>query len=91
MKKDEILNLELKAEEFIKTALSADAPQIQKDEMKKAFITGMIYGFKLATELPMVEDNEEKVMSLLFNYNNQLDILQQDLENGTIIYKGNKS
>lgn len=78
------INLEEKANEFVKQVVPENASDIQLSETKKAFIAGMIYGYKLAVDLPMTNDNEEEVMGLLFNYNTQLDSLEEKIVNGDI-------
>lgn len=82
LKKIEDLNL--KADEFVKTVVPEDSSDIQKMETKKAFITGMIYGFNIPTLIGLNIENEEEAIGIIFNYNTQLENLQSQLENGTI-------
>lgn len=78
------LILEDVANDFVKQVVPEGASDVQISETKKAFIAGMIYGYKLAVDLPMTSDDENEVMGLLFNYNSQLDNLEEKLKNGDI-------
>ena len=77
----EILDLNKIANEFIETAIPKDASDTQKNETKKAFICGMIFGFRLPTDM-LDMNNEEEVMNHLTNYNIQLKVMEDKLTNG---------
>lgn len=77
----EILDLNKIANEFIETVIPKDASVTQKNETKKAFICGMIFGFRLPTDMVNM-DNEEEAMNHLTNYNIQLKNMEDKIING---------
>lgn len=84
------INLNMKADEFVELVVPEEASDTQKIEIKKAFLTGMSYGFKLPTTLALDDLSEEEAMSLLFNYNTQIDLLELALKSNTVEFPKRK-
>lgn len=81
MSKEEIKDLKKIVDSFIETVLPKDASDIQIRETRKAFICGMIFGFRLPTDMvPM--NKEEETMRHLTNYNIQLKTMEDKIING---------
>ncbi len=81
MSKEEIKDLKKIVDSFIETVLPKDTSDIQIRETRKAFICGMIFGFRLPTDMvPM--NKEEETMRHLTNYNIQLRTMEDKIING---------
>lgn len=83
MNKEEIKDLNKIADSFVETVIPKDASEIQKRETKKAFICGMIFGFRLPTDMVPMND-EEEAMRHLTSYNIQLGELETKIKNGEV-------
>ena len=81
MNNEEIKDLNKIADSFVETVIPKDASEIQKRETKKAFICGMIFGFRLPTDMVNMDD-EEEAMNHLTNYNIQLKNMEDKIING---------
>ena len=81
MSKEEIKDLKKIVDSFIETVLPKDASEIQIRETRKAFICGMIFGFRLPTDMVNMDD-EEEAMNHLTNYNIQLKNMEDKIING---------
>lgn len=79
-----IKQLEEQANEFVKTVCHPDSSEIQKSEMKKAYVSGLIDGYRLATNIGLLDLPEEEIMGMLFSYNAQCEKLEECLIAGTL-------
>lgn len=75
----EIIDLKKIGEEFVETVIPKDASEIQKSETLKAFYCGMIFGFRLPTDMIDLNDEVES-MRHLTAYNLQLQQIEEDLK-----------
>lgn len=77
----EIIDLKEIANDFVKQVIPEDASEIQKNETKKAFYCGLIFGFRLPTDMIDLSD-EEETMKHLTAYNIQLAEIEKALSDG---------
>lgn len=81
--RNEIKDLKKIVDSFIETTVPKDASDIQIRETRKAFICGMIFGFRLPTDMVPMND-EEEAMRHLTSYNIQLGELETKIKDGEV-------
>lgn len=81
MKQEDVKDLKKIVDSFIETTVPKDASEVQIKETRKAFICGMIFGFRLPTDMVNMDD-EEEAMNHLTNYNIQLKNMEDKIING---------
>lgn len=81
MSKEKIKDLNKIVDSFIETVIPKDASEAQIRETRKAFICGMIFGFRLPTDMVPMND-EVETMRHLTNYNIQLKTMEDKIING---------
>ena len=81
MKQEDVKDLKKIVDSFIETTVPKDASEVQIRETRKAFICGMIFGFRLPTDMVNMDD-EEEAMNHLTNYNIQLKNMENKIING---------
>lgn len=81
MKQEDVKDLKKIVDSFIETTVPKDASEVQIKETRKAFICGMIFGFRLPTDMVNMDDKEE-AMNHLTNYNIQLKNMEDKIING---------
>ena len=64
----EIKQLEEQANEFVKTVCHPDSSEIQKSEMKKAYVSGLIDGYRLATNVGLLDLSEDEISKFALLY-----------------------
>lgn len=52
--------------------------------MKKAYVSGLIDGFRIATNVGLLDLPEEEIMGMLFSYNAQCEKLEECLISETL-------